>query len=135
MRRPAAAMGTMTGIGTVPARTMVLVGLGAAVGAAARWLIAEVVTTAPGELPWATLLVNVLGCLMIGVASRRIRPASDTWSVAVTGVLGGFTTWSALANEVRGLADAGHAALAMLYLGVTLVAGLVAVELGRWVAR
>jgi CrcB protein len=132
MRRPAATIAT---IPTIPARTMALVGLGAAAGAAARWAIAEVVATDPGQLPWATLLVNVVGCLMIGAASRRIRPASDTWFVAVTGALGGFTTWSKLANEVRDLADGGHGALAAMYLGVTLVAGLVAVEIGRRVAR
>ena len=132
MRRPAATLAT---IPSIPSRTMALVGLGSAAGAAVRWAIAELVATGPEQLPWATLLVNVVGCLMIGAASRRVRPASDTWFVAVTGAIGGFTTWSTLANEVRGLADDGHATLAVAYLGVTLVAGLVAVEIGRGVAR
>jgi CrcB protein len=129
MRRPTASLAMF------PARTMLLVGVGAAVGAGARWSIAEVIDTRPGALPWATLLVNVVGCLAIGVAARRLRPATDAWFLAVTGALGGFTTWSTLANEVRGLADDGHALLAVAYLAVTVAAGLVAVEIGRGVGR
>ena len=128
MQRPAPS-------GTVPTRAMVLVGAGAATGAAARWAIAGVADTGPGQLPWATLLVNVVGCLAIGVAARRVGPATDTWFVAVTGVIGGFTTWSTFANEARSLTDDGHPVLAAVYLGVTVGAGLVAVELGRRAAR
>jgi CrcB protein len=114
---------------------MLLVGAGAASGAAARWAIAEIIETGPGQLPWATLLVNVVGCLAIGIAARRLRPATDSWLLVVTGALGGFTTWSTLANEVRALADDGHAGLALGYLAVTVAAGLVAVEIGRGGAR
>jgi fluoride exporter len=119
----------------IPARTMVLVGLGAAAGAAVRWAIAEAIATDPGQLPWETLLVNVLGCLAIGVASRRVRPETDVWFLAVTGAIGGFTTWSTLADEVRSLAGGGHPALALVYLTVTVAAGLLAVEIGRGAAR
>ena len=129
MQRPA------TAIARVPARAMLLVGAGAATGATARWAVAEAIPTHPGQLPWATLLVNVVGCFAIGAAARRIRPATDRWFLVVTGALGGFTTWSTFANEVRGLTDDGHTGLAAVYLGVTLLAGLVAVEIGRGVAR
>ena len=116
-------------------RSMALVGAGAAIGALGRWAVAELISTDPGRLPWATLFVNVVGCLVIGVAARRVRPATDVWFAWVTGALGGFTTYSTFANEVRGLAADGHPGLAGIYLGVTLAAGLVAVEIGRGVAR
>ena len=116
-------------------RSMLLVGAGAAVGALARWAVAEVVNTAPDGFPWATLLVNVLGCLMIGVVSRRLAPATDAWFAGVSGALGGFTTFSAFANEARTLADLDRPVLALVYVGVTLVAGLAGVEVGRAAAR
>jgi CrcB protein len=120
---------------SIPARPTLLVGVGAAAGASLRWAISEVIDTEPGHLPWGTLLVNVVGCLAIGAAARRLRPDTVTWFLAVTGVLGGFTTWSTLANEVRVLADGGRTVLAAVYLAVTVLAGLVAVEIGRGVAR
>ncbi len=116
-------------------RSIVLVGVGGAIGALLRWGVAELIASPPGDFPWATLLVNVLGCIAIGAASRRIAPATDTWFVAVTGVLGGFTTFSTFANETRTLVDLDRAGLALVYVGVTLAAGVVGVEIGRAAAR
>ena len=112
---------------------MLLVGAGAAAGALVRWAVAEAIGLSPGRLPWATLLVNVVGCLLIGIAARRLAPATDAWFALVTGGLGGFTTWSTFANEVRVLNADGHPMLAVVYLAITLTAGLVAVEIGRGV--
>jgi CrcB protein len=108
-----------------------LVAVGAAAGALARWRVAELFDTDPGRLPWETLLVNMVGCLLIGVAAARVEPGSDRWLAGMTGVLGGFTTFSAFANETRTLLDADRAGTAFVYVGATLAGGLAAVALGR----
>lgn len=109
--------------------------VGGAIGATARWAVGTVGDHAPGSWPWATLIVNVVGCLLIGVAATWLARSTLGWAFAVTGVLGGFTTFSALAVELNDLADADRPALAFAYGGTTLAAGmlalLVAVRLGR----
>jgi CrcB protein len=91
--------------------------------------VAELVDAAstphvPGTWPWATLVVNVIGCLLIGLAARTLSVGTVAWAFAVTGVLGGFTTFSALAVELNDLADAERLPVAVLYGAVTLAAGV-----------
>jgi CrcB protein len=108
---------------------LVAIALGGAIGASGRWATAEVVDAlgtpyVPGTWPWATLVANVVGCLLIGVAARRVPTGTTAWAFAVTGILGGFTTFSALAVELNDLADAERLPLAVLYGAVTLAAGV-----------
>ena len=118
-----------------PVRPMLLVGAGGAIGAIARWSIGEMITVSDAGFPWPTLLVNVVGCFLIGIAARRLAPATDAWFLGVTGAIGGFTTYSAFANELRDLLDAGRTGVALAYLAATIVGGLLAVEAGRAAAR
>ncbi len=113
------------------ARSAGLVAVGAAAGALGRWQIAEWIGTEPGRLPWETLLVNLTGCLLIGLAASRIEPGSDRWLFGVTGLLGGFTTFSAFSNETRALLDTDRVGTAVAYVAVTLAGGLLAVAAGR----
>jgi CrcB protein len=108
---------------------LIAIAAGGAIGATGRWAMAELLDGAgtphvPGTWPWATLVVNVVGCLLIGVAARTLSTGTVAWAFAVTGVLGGFTTFSALAVELNDLADAERLAVAVLYGAVTLVAGV-----------
>ncbi len=113
---------------------LLVIALGGALGAAARYGLARALPHSPGEFPWSTLLTNVAGCLAIGVlmvlvveqlpASRLVRPFFGT------GLLGGFTTFSTYAVDTRALLAAGRPALAAAYLLGTLVLGLVAVLVG-----
>ena len=114
---------------------MLLVGCGGAIGALARWSIAELADVDADGFPWPTLVVNLIGCVLIGIAARRLAPATNVWFAAVTGVLGGFTTYSAFADEVRMLLADGRAASALVYVVATIAGGLAAVELGRARAR
>lgn len=116
---------------TLSARSALLVAAGAAVGALGRWQIAEWFGSEPGAVPWETLLVNLVGCLVIGVAAARVEPGSDRWLAGVTGVLGGFTTFSAFADQTRALLAADRGATALAYVAATLVGGLLAVATGR----
>lgn len=107
-------------------RLLGAVALGGAIGASARWSVAELVqaltdTPPPDAFPWATFVVNVTGALLIAVAAARLIRGSTAWAFAVTGVLGGFTTMSALAIELNDLADVGRNTTAAAYLIATLI--------------
>lgn len=103
-----------------------VVAAGGAVGATGRWAVGEVLTADVGAWPWATLVVNVVGALAIGVAGVAIDRDSLWWALVVTGVLGGFTTFSAFAVELNDLVEAGRTAVAVTYGAVTLAAGVAA---------
>ena len=113
-------------------REAALVALGGAIGATARWATGAPFDIGRSDLPWTTLVVNVLGCLAIGVASRRLDQGHPAWGFTVTGLLGGFTTMSLFAVELVDLVDAGRREAALGYLAVTLTSGTVAVLLGEW---
>jgi CrcB protein len=111
-----------------------LAALGGALGALARWGVAEALPRDDGGWPWATLLVNLTGCLLIGVltgvlAGRTPEPAWARPFLAV-GVLGGFTTYSAFAVEAVLLADAGRVVLATSYVLASVLGGVLAVAAG-----
>jgi len=107
------------------------VAAGGAIGASGRWLVAWTFDAmgaghVPGTWPWATLAVNLIGCVVIGFAARFVARGTAAWAFVVTGVLGGFTTFSALAVELNDLAEADRMTLAVVYGAVTLVAGVAA---------
>lgn len=112
------------------ARVVVAVAAGGALGAGLRWAAGTVWAHEPGTWPWATLAVNIAGCLVIGVAARCLRPSTVAWAFAVTGVLGGFTTFSSFAVEVDDLIESGRSGVALAYVAVTLAAGIGA----TWIA-
>ena len=113
------------------APVVAVVALGGALGATARYALALHWPAQPGGFPWATFWTNVVGCAVIGVfmvvitdvwaAHRLVRPFFGT------GVLGGFTTFSTYAVDIRQLTDAGAARTALGYLALTAVAALAAV--------
>jgi CrcB protein len=100
-----------------------LVAAGGAIGATARWLVGTLLVAEPATWPWATLCVNIVGCVMIGVAARQIERGSQQWDFIVTGILGGFTTMSSFAVELNDFVDAGRSGMAFGYGTTTVVAG------------
>ena len=111
-------------------RAMIAVALGGSIGASGRWAIGSTYDVAPGDWPWPTLVVNIVGCLLIGVASRRLQRGSLRWDAIVTGLLGGFTTMSSFAVELNDMVDLDRTGTAIVYGAVTLLAGAAAVSLG-----
>jgi CrcB protein len=113
------------------ASVLLVIGLGGAVGSLARWSLGEWLA---GRFPWATLVENVTGGLALGVLMVlvvEVWPSSRHLRTFVgVGVLGGWTTFSTFALDVRRLLADGEPALASLYLLGTLVAGLAAVWAG-----
>ena len=110
-----------------------LVGAGGALGAVARYAVSLLGARWPG-FPAATLAVNVVGCLAIGVLGSTLT-SENARLFLLTGILGGFTTFSAFGLETQTLASEGKPGLAALYVAVSVSAGLGAVWLGRALAR
>ncbi len=111
----------------------VLAALGGALGALARWAAAEALPS-PAGWPWATLLVNLTGCFLLGavLAVLAARSPEPSWARPFlgVGVLGGYTTYSAFAVEVVGLVDDGALAVAAGYVLLTTLGGVLAVAGG-----
>ncbi len=111
-----------------------LAALGGALGALARWGTGLALPRPDDGWPWATLLVNLTGCLVMGVLVGVLarRDAEPVWvrPFLAVGVLGGYTTYSAFALEVVELTDAGAAALAAGYVLVSVLGGVLAVAAG-----
>ena len=114
-----------------------LAALGGAVGALARWGLTEALPS-PAGWPWATLVVNLTGCLLLGVLLARLagRSPEPAWvrPFLGVGVLGGYTTYSTFAVEVVDLADDRALLLAAGYVLVSVVGGIAAVAVGAAVA-
>jgi len=114
--------------------TLLLVCLGAAVGAPARYLLdREVQRRVGGAFPWGTLAVNVAGCLVLGVlagATARRELPRELVAALGTGFCGAFTTWSTLAWETARLDRCGERRLAGLNIGVSVLLGIASVTLG-----
>lgn len=116
-----------------------LAAIGGALGAVGRWGIAEALPSSPTGWPWATLLVNLTGCLLLGalfaVLAARLPDASWPRPFLAVGVLGGYTTYSAFAVEVVRLAEAGAVLVAGGYVVVSVVGGVAAVAAGTLAAH
>jgi len=112
---------------------------GGVLGALARWGVARALPSPAGGWPWATLLVNVTGCVLIGavLAVLLARFPTSAWlrPFLVTGVLGGFTTFSTFAVDAVRLTDDGAAGTAAGYVAASVLGGLLAVVAGVTATR
>jgi fluoride exporter len=108
-------------------RTLLLVSAAGAVGTAARYLVSRTLPQAP--FPAATLFVNVLGSFVIGLvvpmALKQEWPESLRLAVT-TGLLGGFTTYSAFNHELTAFLSEGHWGRAVTYAVATVAGAMVA---------
>ena len=116
-----------------------LAALGGAAGALARWGVATALPHSPGSWPWATLLVNLTGCLLFGAlaAALTARSPEPAWArpFLAVGVLGGYTTYSAFAVETVALVEGGARVLASGYVLVSVLGGVLAVAAGALAVR
>ena len=120
------------------------VALGGAIGAVLRhqmgrgmthWLGVQAVTA----FPWATLAVNVVGSLAMGLLAgflARHGQGGEHWRLFLgVGLLGGFTTFSSFSLEMMMLIERGQALQALTYALISVLAGLTALYVGRIVMR
>ena len=114
-----------------------LVALGGAAGAVARHQAGRGMTALLGPaavaaFPWATLAVNVVGSLAMGLlAGWLARQGSESARLLLgVGLLGGFTTFSAFSLELMVLIERGQAGSAFAYAALSVLAGLSALYIG-----
>lgn len=119
---------------------LLLVAAGGAVGAAARHLVnlAALRLAGPG-FPWATLAVNVVGAFLMGVfieyLARRAGASAELRLFLATGILGGFTTFSAFSLDVAVLWERGAHVAAAGYVAASVVGAIAALFAGLTVVR
>lgn len=113
------------------------VAAGGAVGAWLRFAAGRLIGAGP--FPYATLSVNVLGSLAMGLLAgwlARHGEGSEHWRLLLgVGVLGGFTTFSAFSLEIALMIERGAMAQAALYIGLSLIGGVGGLFAGLALAR
>ena len=116
--------------------SVLLVSLGGGVGSVLRYLAGMWIGSA--AFPWATLAVNAVGSLAIGLFggwAARFGWSDEMRLLLTTGLCGGFTTFSTFSKESLALAEAGRWCAFAAYAIGSVAIGIAAVALGYWVAR
>ena len=120
--------------------TFLYAALGGAIGASLRYGVNLASMSMFGAaFPWGTLFVNVAGSFIMGVL---VALMADVWQVSqqmrvflLTGILGGFTTFSAFSLDFATLYERKEFGLALAYAGGTVMLSLVAIFAGMWLAK
>jgi CrcB protein len=99
---------------------LLLIALGGAVGSVLRYVVGRAVQgLGGGAFPAGTLVVNIVGCFLIGVFVRfllNMQTSPELRALLVVGFCGGFTTFSTFTYETVGLIDGGNYARATIYV-------------------
>lgn len=120
-------------------REITLVGLGGFAGSVLRYKVGALLlhTSPNSQFPWATLIVNGVGCLLIGIIATMIERFTsynaELRLLLITGVLGGFTTFSAFGFETMTLLRSGSIVFAGMNVGANIIVGLIGVWLGMYI--
>lgn len=117
-----------------------MIALGAAVGANLRYLVSQWAARQWGTtFPGGTLLINLLGSLLIGVLAslfaERLPVREPVRLLLITGLLGGFTTFSTFSLDIVQLLSSQEWRNALLYVIGSVGGGLLAALLGVWLVR
>ncbi len=121
-------------------KSILIVFFGGGVGSAFRYLTSLMTDKyIQNAFPWATFLVNVFGCLIIGILigffTKQQVESTDLKLLFVTGFCGGFTTFSAFALENIKLFQSGNSLLALLYIALSVLLGILAVWTGMMITK
>ena len=121
-------------------KNILLVGLGGGIGSIFRYLSQRLVYKIyPVHFPWGTLGINIIGCFLIGLfwgMSFRTFDTNENWKLfLMTGLCGGFTTFSAFTLEGIGLIKEQRMALFFLYVAASVLIGLAATYFGMKISR
>lgn len=121
-------------------KNILLVGLGGAAGSIARYLSQKWFSDHyPASFPWGTFTVNVVGCFLIGLfwgLAFKSFASNEHWKLfLMTGICGGFTTFSAFTLEGNILLREQKLALFFLYIAGSVLLGLLATYAGMKISR
>ncbi|MCA0042450.1 fluoride efflux transporter CrcB [Celeribacter litoreus] len=117
---------------------LIQVALGGALGASGRYLTGLLMSRLMGKgFPWGTLTVNFFGCFFMGVIVVVLAHENGNKfaPLLMTGVLGGFTTYSAFSLDAMTIFERGDYGLAAIYVVGTLFLALGGIALGLYAAR
>mgnify|MGYP003627938950 CR=1 FL=1 len=120
--------------------TILAVAAGGAIGAAGRHLFNQQMFRLFGpNFPWGTFGVNIIGSLVMGLVvgffALKFEPSAEIRSFIATGMLGGFTTFSAFSLDAANMIERGQTGIAAFYIGGSVALSLAALFLGLWIAR
>ena len=112
-----------------------MVAMGGAVGSVMRYLTSKVIQDwLPNAFPFGTFAVNLLGCLVIGIlyglVEQNMLGNNNLKLLLITGLCGGFTTFSTFSHEGLSLVQQGHLSYAVLYVGGSACLGMMMVLIG-----
>ena len=117
-------------------RPLLLVALGGALGSALRYLTALLLARHyTGSIPLATLVVNLVGCFLIGLLIGLCSETTYLRLLFITGFCGGFTTFSTFTAESYTMFREGAYGLALLYIAGSVLIGLLALGIGLYLSR
>ena len=120
-------------------RNIIAVGAGSFIGGIARYLVSLAMKGISKGFPWATVLVNLLGCLTIGLLwgfLSRNASESTSWGLFLTvGLCGGFTTFSTFSKEALTMLQTGQIWGFASYIAISILAGIALVALGYYIGR
>jgi len=118
---------------------LLAIAFGGALGAPARYGVAQLIQVAPDGYPWATFWTNIVGSFALGILLalilERFPPTRYLRPFIATGFLGAFTTYSTFAVETDLLVKGGRTGIALIYALGSLLAGFLAVWVGIVLAR
>ncbi|ENU1227569.1 MULTISPECIES: fluoride efflux transporter CrcB [Providencia] len=121
---------------------ILLVGSGGGIGSLLRWWIGRLVGERyHGMFPLSTFIINISGAFVIGFLSRYFaidwddRYGTFLQSAILTGLLGGYTTFSSMQLDALKLTQTKQKLLALFYLLLSVLFGLAAAFIGAWLAN
>ncbi|WP_300063624.1 fluoride efflux transporter CrcB [uncultured Roseobacter sp.] len=119
--------------------SLIMVAFGGAIGASLRflWGMAFLRLTGPSEFPLAIMMANILGSFLMGafVVLAAHKGLTHLSPFVMTGLLGGFTTFSAFSLETMTLVERGDLGAAGLYVVLSVGLSIGGLMLGLWLAR
>lgn len=121
-------------------KSLLIVGLGSFIGGVGRYYISSLIKNNCSQgFPWATLTVNLTGCLLFGVIYAlfgKYNSTANSWCLLLTtGLCGGFTTFSTFANESMQMLQNNNLSGFMSYIATSLLLGIVLVGIGYWLVK
>lgn len=120
-------------------KATLIAGAGSFLGGAARYLVSVAFKELSKGFPWGTLLVNLAGCLLIGLLSGLFNKTSggdNYWPIFLTaGLCSGFTTFSTLSKEALSMLQCGNYLEFASYIAISIIGGIALVAAGYIITK